>query len=104
MNTCSRRLCIVVPVLASLSSNNTARAFSRNAALFSSIRCGSQRPTAPETLTVIASGVKDTLNYAVNIQKNGKNISPWHDLPLKSGAYYNFVCEVSMPTLHRESE
>ena len=87
-------MCIVMPVLASISSNSAVRAFARNAAFFSSIRSGTHRAATPEALAIIATGVKDTLNYAVNIQKNGKIISPWHDLPLKNGAYYNFVCEV----------
>lgn len=45
-------------------------------------------------LTTISRGELGTLEYKLNYEKNGKEISPWHDIPLKNENNYNFITEV----------
>lgn len=45
--------------------------------------------------TAIESGEPGTEDYKIHFKDvSGKEISPWHDIPLSNGNYYNFVCEV----------
>lgn len=49
--------------------------------------------------TAEARGETETLEYRLHIQQNGKDISPWHDIPLSSKeGFYNFVCEIPKET------
>lgn len=41
-----------------------------------------------------ATGEAGTMEYRLFFQEGAKTISPWHDIPLKSGEYYNFVNEI----------
>jgi len=45
------------------------------------------------------SGEAGTTDFRINFKDaNGKAISPWHDIPLKDGAFYNFVNEIPKNT------
>jgi inorganic pyrophosphatase len=35
-----------------------------------------------------------SLEYRFSFLRSGKPISPWHDIPLKSGEYYNMITEI----------
>merc|ERR1719203_1001723 len=48
--------------------------------------------------TTVETGAANTTEYRVKFQKDGKDISPWHDIPLKEGDCYNFICEIPKNT------
>ncbi|XP_047324576.1 soluble inorganic pyrophosphatase 6, chloroplastic-like [Impatiens glandulifera] len=50
----------------------------------------------PEVLQIKEDGQPETLDYRVFFQdQSGKNISPWHDIPLHLGdGVYNFIVEI----------
>lgn len=73
---------LIVAMLASLATslrfvapNRFARAFARAA-------------------TTSPAGQAGTETYRVFFKDGDKNISPWHDIPLKSGDLFNFVNEI----------
>jgi inorganic pyrophosphatase len=39
-------------------------------------------------------GELGSLDYRFSFLRNGKPISPWHDIPLKSGEYFNMITEI----------
>lgn len=41
-------------------------------------------------------GEENTMDYRAFFNQGGKELSPWHDIPLKAGApdTYNYVCEI----------
>ena len=43
-------------------------------------------------------GQSATLEYRVHFQDNGKTISPWHDIPLRNGEFFNFINEIPKNT------
>jgi inorganic pyrophosphatase len=46
-------------------------------------------------VTLTPKGKTDTEEYRVFFSEKGKEISPWHDIPLKAdGDFYNYVCEI----------
>jgi len=49
------------------------------------------RMSSATTSTVGAPG---TTEFRVFFQEGGKTISPWHDIPLKNGEFYNFINEI----------
>lgn len=49
---------------------------------------------ARQATTTSTSGAAGTETFRVFFQEDGKTISPWHDIPLKAGAYYNFINEI----------
>ena len=44
--------------------------------------------------TTITEGATATPQYRVFFKDGEKTISPWHDIPLKSGEYFNFIAEI----------
>jgi inorganic pyrophosphatase len=48
----------------------------------------------PMTVSLRESGEPGTTEFRVFFERDGKKISPWHDIPLKSGDYYNFISEI----------
>ncbi|KAG5187106.1 inorganic pyrophosphatase [Tribonema minus] len=62
-----------------------------SAARFASAR----RVLAMSDVSLVPKGAVDTQEYRVFFNDKGKDISPWHDIPLKGeGELYNFVCEI----------
>jgi inorganic pyrophosphatase len=43
---------------------------------------------------ITTSGEKHTKEYAIFFRKEGKLISPWHDIPLINNKNFNFICEI----------
>eukprot|EP00891_Asterochloris_glomerata_P006174 jgi/Astpho2/6174/Aster-03588 len=45
-------------------------------------------------------GDKNTLEYRIFFEQNGKQVSPWHDIPLwaEEGKLLNFICEIPKET------
>lgn len=43
-------------------------------------------------------GEAGTANFRIKFAENGKTISPWHDIPLRNGDYFNFVNEIPKNT------
>jgi inorganic pyrophosphatase len=43
------------------------------------------------TATVGTPGSDD---FRINFSEKGKQISPWHDIPLRSGEYFNYINEI----------
>jgi hypothetical protein len=52
------------------------------------------RALAYEDLSLDVQGEVGTKNHRTFLTRNGKRVSYWHDVPLKNGLFYNFVCEV----------
>ena len=49
------------------------------------------------SFTASENGQPGTDGYFVSFKDmSGKNISPWHDIPLENGHFYNFICEVCL--------
>ena len=44
--------------------------------------------------TNTAKGEAGTMDYRLFFQDGAKTISPWHDIPLKNGEFFNFVNEI----------
>jgi len=58
-----------------------------------------QSRLAMADITLNRKGSVETTEYRVFFSKEGKEISPWHDIPLKAGdELYNFVCEIPKNT------
>ena len=55
---------------------------------------GSLRSFVRSATTTSVTGAAGTTEYRVFFNDNGKAISPWHDIPLKSGDFFNFVNEI----------
>jgi len=55
---------------------------------------GSLRSFVRSATTTSVTGAAGTTEYRVFFNDNGKVISPWHDIPLKSGDFFNFVNEI----------
>lgn len=49
---------------------------------------------ARNLVTTSTSGEPLTTGFRINFQDNGKPISPWHDIPLKNGEYFNYINEI----------
>ena len=47
-----------------------------------------------QSITSESSGEFGTLDFKMNFFYDGKKISPWHDIPLKSGEHYNMLTEI----------
>lgn len=45
-----------------------------------------------------AAGAAGTSEFRLKFSDNGKQISPWHDIPLKNGEYFNFINEIPKNT------
>ena len=97
-----RAVAVMFPVIFSMNTKVAVRAFLRGAAYstprmrlqnrnFGAVSLGFQ----PKDLVKISSGAEGTLSHAVHINKDGKPISPWHDIELNNGEYFNFICEVN---------
>lgn len=53
------------------------------------------RAWARNAVTSESTGAAGTTEYRVFFKGDGgKAISPWHDIPLKAGEYYNFINEI----------
>jgi inorganic pyrophosphatase len=53
-------------------------------------------------ITVEKSGEFGTTDFTMYFKKDGKTISPWHEIPLEAGdGMYNFVCEIPKMTLKK---
>jgi inorganic pyrophosphatase len=52
------------------------------------------RVLARAAVTTSTSGAAGTESFRVFFQSDGKAISPWHDIPLQAGDYYNFISEI----------
>ena len=50
------------------------------------------------TLSTKTEGEMGTMAYKLFFQSGGKLVSPWHDVPLQSGANFNMVCEIPLGT------
>lgn len=46
------------------------------------------------SITSANSGQDLTTSFRVNFFNNDKQISPWHDIALKTGDHYNFITEI----------
>jgi inorganic pyrophosphatase len=44
--------------------------------------------------SAVPSGEAATTEFRINFHKDGNTISPWHDIPLKDGEFYNTVIEI----------
>jgi inorganic pyrophosphatase len=65
------------------------------------IRTSAQAQQAGAQYTSKKEGEFPSLEFRVFYEQNGKKISPWHDVPLKSAANdgsYNFICEIPKET------
>lgn len=49
---------------------------------------------ARSAVSTTTSGQAATTEYRVHFHDNGKSISPWHDIPLRNGEYFNFINEI----------
>ena len=63
----------------------------------------SKAVTAPSAVSVdtVATGAYGTTGYALFVSHEGKQVSPWHDVPLKSSQHsgaFNMVTEIPMYT------
>ena len=54
--------------------------------------------TARTAVTSSTFGAAGTQEYRVNFFDGDKPISPWHDVPLKNGEYFNFINEIPKNT------
>ncbi|CAJ1439859.1 unnamed protein product [Effrenium voratum] len=67
-------------------------------------RVGVARPFRPAQARLFSYsqhkvGEQGTLDYRMHFQdKNGNKISPWHDIPLKSGEHFNCLIEIPKMT------
>merc|ERR1711865_1001426 len=53
-------------------------------------------------ITVDKAGEFGTTDFTMTFKKDGKTISPWHDIPLEAGdGMYNFVCEIPKMSLKK---
>jgi inorganic pyrophosphatase len=53
-------------------------------------------------ITVDKAGEFGTTDFTMTFKKDGKTISPWHDVPLEAGdGMYNFVCEIPKMSLKK---
>merc|ERR1712008_320659 len=53
-------------------------------------------------ITLDKAGEFGTTDFTMTFKKDGKTISPWHDIPLEAGdGMYNFVCEIPKMTLKK---
>lgn len=50
--------------------------------------------TARSAVTTTSSGQVATPEYRLHFFDDGKPISPWHDIPLKNGEFFNFIAEI----------
>lgn len=57
-------------------------------------------PTDSLNITTSAVGEIGSLDYRLSFFRNGKSISPWHEIPLKSGEYFNMITEI--PKYHKK--
>lgn len=46
-------------------------------------------------ISTSSSGEAGTKEFRINFEMCNKAISPWHDIPLRSGEYFNMITEVS---------
>ena len=46
-------------------------------------------------------GLYGTLDYKMRFYQDGREISPWHDIPLKVGVFYNMVTEIPASRLEK---
>ncbi len=46
------------------------------------------------SVTTSPAGTEKTESYRVFFKDGSKTISPWHDIPLKNGEYFNFINEI----------
>ena len=46
------------------------------------------------TMTTSSVGVHDTETFRLFFNNDGEKMSPWHDIPLKNGEYFNFINEI----------
>ena len=65
-----------------------------SAVSFSKFGRSVSRSTIVRAATTTPAGAPGTMEYRVFFQEGAKKISPWHDIPLKAGEYYNFVNEI----------
>lgn len=49
-------------------------------------------------MTSTAIGERGAKDYRISFTDNGKNISPWHDIPLRNGDHFNIVIEIPKNT------
>eukprot|EP01031_Cornospumella_fuschlensis_P038177 gene38177-46387_t len=52
------------------------------------------RSLARAAISTSTSGAEATPDFRVHFSDSGKTISPWHDIPLKSGDLFHFVNEI----------
>lgn len=50
--------------------------------------------SALKAISSSTSGTAGTAEFRINFHENSKIISPWHDIPYKSGDFYHFVNEI----------
>merc|ERR1711964_328141 len=76
---------------------NTPTPMEKEAGACSTVTAG--QPT--DGISTVETGEPNTASYAVKFQQNGKDISPWHDIPLyadKAQKHVNFICEIPKNT------
>lgn len=44
--------------------------------------------------TTAVEGAEGTDSYRMFFKNGDKKISPWHDIPLKDGDFFNFIVEI----------
>jgi inorganic pyrophosphatase len=80
-------LCLYLAMLAAVLARSTA--FSLTGF---SLKAGSSLKMITTSVSGTPAGFSES--YRLFFEENGKKISPWHDIPLKSGEYYNAVIEI----------
>lgn len=72
-----------------------ANAFMGTAVRSGAFKVAHRSKLAMSGVALTEKGSANSLEYRVFFSKDGKDISPWHNIPLKAeGDLYNFVCEI----------
>jgi len=50
--------------------------------------------SALRAISTSTAGEAATDSFRIKFEDGGKQVSPWHDIPLKNGLYFNFVNEI----------
>lgn len=49
-------------------------------------------------VTSTSSGEFGTPDFRIHFTENGRTISPWHDIPLRNGEFFNYINEIPKNT------
>lgn len=47
-----------------------------------------------KAISTSSTGAAQTVDYRLHFLKDGSPISPWHDIPLRQGDFFNFISEI----------